>query len=825
MAVNWNNLSKDKAEELLATDFSKGLSQKAAKERYKQLNYKASLQKKSLKRTDSTLDWFSFAVLLLISFVSYFVMPVWKAVFFSVVCIFAILILIIVDEYSKKRISSHLNFFTSYVTVLRDGKQISIPSSFVVTGDVLKLKSGDIVPCDCFVIEKKNFKTSKNWPDSEKIIYANEKVESGSCICASVLSASDASKNAISDLQDDFITSSDIYKITVRISSFALILISLFAIVTLFVDILLKKEAQMVFFDFSSYFVIACGVLASSVSLLFKFSFCFLSLRELEEKGTHIKNASALDYLSRIKCAVLDTDMFFNMDNPNPIAFYTNNDILLKENIKMSEVRSSSFFRTLLSTEINSSLSSVADKYSVSLQKCFGKEFVSDDKLISYRFKDDDFPFDTFLFESASGQKYATVKGELSSLIRCCTTISLGNKAISFDDGLKNTVLSAASSLNSMGCEIVAYAKNSEADISLDNTHLSHKRLTFLGFVSYAVGQAASCDEFFSLCERLDIEPVLIHYGTANELNMYIKSSEHFRKRSFVDCKKIGEGIENIKNVLSKYDGFINPSEKQHKALLKALSQNNIKYAYISRQNEKGHKKEEQADLIFDNCTDYNREGEEADCKVKYSLYSLASVISSAIKTKSRAKKILNFVAFLCFTKAFLVPLGLFTDTAVFSPLKTAILVFVFDLLSIFIFIDNKKIKDISLNKHEWHFSLKAISVFALLPLFVLFISKLFSLFSYDSELSIIASVSFFSQLLLPCFYLIFKEKLQMSEKLLFYLFSILIFITLCVMFTPFGKLFGVISDVKILIASIIASVIFFLGYCKLYKNITNIKK
>ena len=50
MAVNWNNLSKDKAEELLATDFSKGLSQKAAKERYKQLNYKASLQKKSLKR-------------------------------------------------------------------------------------------------------------------------------------------------------------------------------------------------------------------------------------------------------------------------------------------------------------------------------------------------------------------------------------------------------------------------------------------------------------------------------------------------------------------------------------------------------------------------------------------------------------------------------------------------------------------------------------------------------------------------------------------------------------------------------------------------------
>lgn len=822
MAVNWNDLSKDKVEELLATDFSKGLSQKAAKERYKQLNYKKSLQTKSLQRTDNAFDWFSFAVLLLISFISYFVMSLWKAVFFSVICILEILLLLVVDEYSKKKISSHLNFFASYVTVLRGGKQVSIPASFVVTGDVLRLKSGDTVPCDCFVIEKKNFKTSKSHSDSEKIIHANERVESGSCICASLLSASDANKNAFSDLQNSFTTSSDIYKTALRVSSFALILISLFAVITLFVDILLKKEAQIVFFNFSSYFIIACGVLASSVSLLFKFSLCFFSLRELEERGVHIKKASVLDHLSQIKCVVLNTDMLFNMDNPSPIAFYANNDILLRENIKASDVRASAFFKTLFSTEVNSaSFGAESYKYSVSLQKCFGKEFASDDKLISYRLKDDEFPFDTFLFESVAGQRYATVKGELSSLIRCCTTISLGNKAISLDDGLKNSVLSAATGLNSIGCKIVAYAKNAESDISLDNTHLSHKRLTFMGFVCYAAGQAEASDEFFSTCERSDIEPVFIHYGSVNELNMYINGSEHLRKRSFVDCKKIGEGIEDIKNALSQYDGFVNPSENQRNALLKTLSQNNVKYAYISRQKEKIHKKdEEQADLILDNCADYNRVLEEADCKVGYSLNSIAFAISSSLKIRARALKALNLVAFLCFTKAFLMPVGLFTDSLVFSPLKTALLVFVFDLLSVFVFIDNKKIKDISLKKYDSDFSLKAISVFALLPLLVLLVSKLFSLFNYGSELSIIASVCFFSQLLLPCLYMIFEEKLQTSEKLLFYLFSILIFITLCVMFTPFGKLFGVISDLKILLASIIASAVFFLGYRKLYRNI-----
>ena len=91
MAVNWNDLSKREAEEVLATDFSKGLSQKAAKERYKQSKYKLSLQKKKMQNTDNTLDWFSFAVLLLISVVSYFVMSAWKAAFFSLICVSAVL--------------------------------------------------------------------------------------------------------------------------------------------------------------------------------------------------------------------------------------------------------------------------------------------------------------------------------------------------------------------------------------------------------------------------------------------------------------------------------------------------------------------------------------------------------------------------------------------------------------------------------------------------------------------------------------------------------------------------------------------------------------
>ena len=82
--------------------------------------------------------------------------------------------------------------------------------------------------------------------------------------------------------------------------------------------------------------------------------------------------------------------------------------------------------------------------------------------------------------------------------------------------------------------------------------------------------------------------------------------------------------------------------------------------------------------------------------------------------------------------------------------------------------------------------------------------------------------MTFLVQIILPPLYLIFEEKLQISEKLLIYLFAVLIFITLCVMFMPVGKFFGVISDVKILIASVIASITFFFIYCRYHKNTKN---
>ena len=821
MAVNWNELSSGEVEEILSTDLSKGLSPKAAKERYKHSNYKVSLQNKSLQGRYSSLDFFSFAVLLLISAVSYFVMPVWESLLFSLICISAFLLFLTVDEYSRRNISSHLNFFVSHVTVLRGGKQVSVPSHFVVVGDVLKLKKGDTVPCTCYIIDKNGAFFSEEPSDEEKIICQGNVIESGTCTCVSVESASVSNKNPVLEMQHKFITSSNSYKFASRISSFALILVSFFAIIILFADILQKKEMSIVFFDFSSCFVLACGVFVSSFPLLLRFNLAKFLLRDLESKSVYFKNASAVDRLAEVDCAVLDTDMFFSMDSPVPMAFYASNNMILSENAKLSDVGNSSFFDVLLTTELGAAdFSPVSQKYLQGLRKCFGSKLMSDAKLLSYRLTDDEFPFDTFLFENAAGDTYASVKGEITSLIRCCSTVSLGNKILGFDDGLKNSVLSAAANLVLLGCEIVAYAKNSNADISLDNTHLSHKRLTFLGFAAFRKGQAAWSDEFFSMCKKTDIEPVFIHYGTANEINIYKKSSEHFAARSFVDCEHIGESIADMRKALLSYDGFLNPSEAQCNSLLVALSQNGTKCAYISRQN-KANYKDQYFDFALHNCeTGEENDADECSIVCAKSLGAVTSAISSALQYKGSLVSILSFFCFLCFCKVFLLPLSLFTDNIVFTPLKTALFVFVFDLLSFCVFIDNKKIKEVDLKKSEYVFSFKSSLVFALLTVITLFISKIFSLFDYGSDLEILGSVSFLVQLILPPLYLIFEEKLHISESLLIYLLAILILITLCVMFSPVGVIFGVISDVKILIAAVLSSVSFFFLYCGYFKNI-----
>ena len=92
-------------------------------------------------------------------------------------------------------------------------------------------------------------------------------------------------------------------------------------------------------------------------------------------------------------------------------------------------------------------------------------------------------------------------------------------------------------------------------------------------------------------------------------------------------------------------------------------------------------------------------------------------------------------------------------------------------------------------------------------------------LFYSQDTATIATALCFYSQTLLAPLYMLFVLKVRLSERLLAYLLGILIFISLISMFSPFGNLLRVISDVKLLFASLLLTLIFLLFYRKITKN------
>lgn len=100
--------------------------------------------------------------LLIIALVSVFIGEIKSTIIVSAMVLLSVGLSYILDRRSSNAVESLGKRVQSHVSLLRDGKEIDIPMSEVVSGDIVLLQAGSIIPADLRLITAKDFFVSQS---------------------------------------------------------------------------------------------------------------------------------------------------------------------------------------------------------------------------------------------------------------------------------------------------------------------------------------------------------------------------------------------------------------------------------------------------------------------------------------------------------------------------------------------------------------------------------------------------------------------------------------------------------------------------------------
>ncbi len=159
--LKWYAMTTDEAAAELKTDISSGLSRKEAARRCRRLG-ENRIYKTGDDNPFRPIVKMASDVSLIIMFVLSVVGAFFADTAMSVLCIFltlgAFAFSSVTYLYTKRYFESAASSSLPTVRVRRDGKVYSVSIRHVVEGDVIILRRGDIVPCDCRLISSENLK-------------------------------------------------------------------------------------------------------------------------------------------------------------------------------------------------------------------------------------------------------------------------------------------------------------------------------------------------------------------------------------------------------------------------------------------------------------------------------------------------------------------------------------------------------------------------------------------------------------------------------------------------------------------------------------------
>lgn len=231
--MDWHSVSAEKTAEALKTNIGKGLSSHEAEKRLKSQgpNVLQSREKPSLiKRFFAQFKDFCVIILFVACIISFATgILEGKGDFVEPIVILIIVILnavigVIQEQKAEKAIEALRKMSAPSACVIRGGKTLKIPADTLVSGDIVFLESGDMVPADCRLISSNGLRiqesalTGESVPctkvsdvildkncalaDRKNMIYSSTTVMAGNCMAVVTETGMETKVGRIANLLD-----------------------------------------------------------------------------------------------------------------------------------------------------------------------------------------------------------------------------------------------------------------------------------------------------------------------------------------------------------------------------------------------------------------------------------------------------------------------------------------------------------------------------------------------------------------------------------------------------------------------------------------------
>jgi Ca2+-transporting ATPase len=168
----WHSLSTEQAEEVLRTHRMKGLKADDAKARLDEFGYN------ELKEAPRSTFWqrlfAQFKEFLVVLLIVASVISLVLGDYIEAIAIFAIVLLnailgVVQESRAEKALDALKKMSAPEAQVIRDGKQVSLPTRELVPGDLVILETGNYVPADVRLIEAINLKINESSLTGESV--------------------------------------------------------------------------------------------------------------------------------------------------------------------------------------------------------------------------------------------------------------------------------------------------------------------------------------------------------------------------------------------------------------------------------------------------------------------------------------------------------------------------------------------------------------------------------------------------------------------------------------------------------------------------------
>lgn len=601
---NFHTISVKETEEVLKTNIDKGLTTKEAEKRLKSDGKNEIIGKKGhgiIYKFFAQFKDFMIIILLISAGISILVSKMnGETSYTDAIIILAIVVIngIIgtVQEFkAEKAIESLKNISSPTGKVIRNGKKVTVPSSELVQGDLIILKSGDICPADVRLVDtieltaeessltgesvpsEKNEKAildiDVNISERRNMVFSGSGIATGHGIgivtgtgmnteigkIANMLSLEEAPETP---LQKKLNTTSKFLGISVIVICIAIFLLGI-----------LKNSPpiEMLMIAISLAVAAIPEGLPAVVTIVLS-----LGVKKMAKKRAIVRKLPAVETLgsTSVICSDKTGTLTENKMTVTKVASYKG---FLDE--KSEERR---FVLLLASLCNNSEVDSKGEVQGAPTETALMKAYLKENRPIFENFpRVGEIPFSSKrkLMTTAhkSGNSFLTItKGSPMFLLEKCSTILIGGQCVQITENHKRKILNLNKEMASTALRVLAVAKCERDDLSLSDEEME-KNLTFCGLVGMEDPPRKEVKKSVSQCKEAGIIPVMItgdQLPTAMEVAKRLGIWETgYRTMSGKELKSISQ--KELEENIEKYRVFAGVSPEDKVKIVRAFQSKN----------------------------------------------------------------------------------------------------------------------------------------------------------------------------------------------------------------------------------------------------------